>query len=247
MSTLTIEGNTDDAGHSTGGQVMLRNRASGIIGYVALPFSDDVLDRIASLAESQVGTKEDPAGSNNVEYSRWYGIIGPWCAMFVSYVIVKMAGLQFRVSTDKGFAWVPSVVEWAKQHGYWTQTPKRGYLVVFQFGSRPDHVGFVRVTPGAPAPAPTPPAPAPAAPPPDSKAPPFPGRVLVDRRPMMKGSDVWAWQQQMAKRGWRIDVDGVYGDGSRDVAAAFQREKHLEVDGKVGQQTWAAAWDSPVT
>lgn len=30
-------------------------------------------------AQSQIGIKESPAGSNRVKYSRWYGLIGPWC------------------------------------------------------------------------------------------------------------------------------------------------------------------------
>jgi peptidoglycan hydrolase-like protein with peptidoglycan-binding domain len=58
---------------------------------------------------------------------------------------------------------------------------------------------------------------------------------------------VLAWQQQMAFRGWDIDPDGVYGPASEDVAEAFQREKGLTVDGKVGPQTWATSWTAPIT
>jgi murein L,D-transpeptidase YcbB/YkuD len=34
---------------------------------------------------------------------------------------------------------------------------------------------------------------------------------------------------------------------SDDVCRKFQREKGLEVDGKVGPITWRASWTSPIT
>lgn len=55
------------------------------------------------------------------------------------------------------------------------------------------------------------------------------------------------WQQRMADRGWTIGVDGLYGDQTRDVAAAFQSEKGLTRDGLIGEKTWSAAWTAPVT
>jgi len=36
-------------------------------------------------ATTFIGTKESPANSNIVMFSKWYGLIGPWCAMFVTY------------------------------------------------------------------------------------------------------------------------------------------------------------------
>jgi hypothetical protein len=51
-----------------------------------------------------------------------------------------------------------------------------------------------------------------------------------------------AWQERMADRGWTITADGLYGDQTHDVAAAFQAEKGLTVDGLIGYQTWRAAW-----
>ncbi|MFV2172468.1 N-acetylmuramoyl-L-alanine amidase [Actinomadura sp. LOL_016] len=77
-------------------------------------------------------------------------------------------------------------------------------------------------------------------------APRWPGRYLT-QPPMMSGSDVRTWQARMRERGWRLDVDGVYGARSEEVCRAFQREKGLPVDGIVGPATWAAAWTSPVT
>lgn len=76
--------------------------------------------------------------------------------------------------------------------------------------------------------------------------PPWPGRVLT-QPPPLSGEDVRRWQSQMAKRGWRLAVDGVYGERSEEVCRSFQQERGLAVDGSVGAETWRAAWTAPVT
>ena len=55
------------------------------------------------------------------------------------------------------------------------------------------------------------------------------------------------WQAQMRKRGWNINVDGMFSEQTEKVAIAFQREKGLIHDGHVGVATWNAAWTSAVT
>nr|WP_274637078.1 D-alanyl-D-alanine carboxypeptidase family protein [Microbacterium bovistercoris] len=60
-------------------------------------------------------------------------------------------------------------------------------------------------------------------------------------------ADLEKWQQRMHDRGWTISVDGRYGPQTGNVAAAFQKEKHLTVDRLIGPQTWKAAWTEPVT
>ena len=62
-----------------------------------------------------------------------------------------------------------------------------------------------------------------------------------------KHADVRTWQQKMRDRGWSIDVDQIYGQGSEQVCRQFQSEKGLGADGMVGPQTWAATWNAPVT
>ncbi len=74
--------------------------------------------------------------------------------------------------------------------------------------------------------------------------PPWPGRLL---NVVTRGEDMRVWQQQMARRGWRISADGIYGPASREVCMKFQQEKGLAVDGVVGSQTWDAAWTAPTT
>ena len=53
------------------------------------------------VAREYIGTKESPAGSNRVMFSEWYGMIGPWCAMFVTYCFVRSGSKAFV----KGSRW----------------------------------------------------------------------------------------------------------------------------------------------
>jgi peptidoglycan hydrolase-like protein with peptidoglycan-binding domain len=108
---------------------------------------------------------------------------------------------------------------------------------------------------------PTPPTPRPPVPPaPPSAAPAFPlpaGHAFGPRSgPAWQHSGYFSnadragllrWQSQMAKRGWRIGVDGYYGPGTAAVAKAFQIQKHLQPDSLIGVGTWKAAWLSPIT
>lgn len=94
-----------------------------------------------------------------------------------------------------------------------------------------------------------PPRPAPVPTPRPPTAPKWPGRLLkyTPGKPLLRGDDVRTWQGKMRARGWRIDVDGVYGPQSADVCRRFQAEKHIGVDGIVGPETWRTTWTAPVT
>lgn len=89
-----------------------------------------------------------------------------------------------------------------------------------------------------PAPVPTPS--------PGGQAPPF-RRLIELTNPMMSGDDIRQWQQKMKDRGWSITVDGIFGPGSRTTLVAFQRQKGLLADGKLGPKSWAMTWNAPVT
>jgi peptidoglycan hydrolase-like protein with peptidoglycan-binding domain len=56
-----------------------------------------------------------------------------------------------------------------------------------------------------------------------------------------------AWQARMAARGWKITADGLWGSQTEGVLRAFQDEKGLRVDGRLGPKSWAAAWTAEVT
>jgi N-acetylmuramoyl-L-alanine amidase/Putative peptidoglycan binding domain len=66
---------------------------------------------------------------------------------------------------------------------------------------------------------------------------------------MTEDQDTRIWQAQMLARGWsRIGTpDGVYGQKSKAVCEAFQREKGATVSGEVDAHTWALAWTAPIT
>lgn len=71
--------------------------------------------------------------------------------------------------------------------------------------------------------------------------------------------DLATWQARMIERGWNLGptgADGTYGkpgdtEPSRSwtgrVAAGFQQDKGLAVDGLIGPDTWGAAWTAPIT
>lgn len=104
--------------------------------------------------------------------------------------------------------------------------------------------------PGSTAPSqPTPP------PQPTSSAPPFPGRILRLSDPLLHGSDVQTAQNRLIERTWSVGPDGAdgwYGQHTRDTVVAFQRDSSangwpLADDGEVGELTWAALWDRPIS
>ncbi|HEX8004223.1 MAG TPA: CHAP domain-containing protein [Mycobacteriales bacterium] len=56
-----------------------------------------------------------------------------------------------------------------------------------------------------------------------------------------------AYQDRLAKRGWRIAVDGDHGAGTTKVLKAFQQQCGLVADGIGGKNTWNAMWTKPIT
>ena len=56
------------------------------------------------IASAEIGTKENPAGSNKVKYNTWYygravsGKAYPWCMVFVQWVFDR-AGIAVPIKT----------------------------------------------------------------------------------------------------------------------------------------------------
>jgi surface antigen len=102
------------------------------------------------LAAAQIGVAEQPAGSNRVKYSTWYGLAGPWCQMLQNWLHVSL-GMEppgyVAGSVPKGSAYTPACADWFAKRGRWTRTPERGALVYFDFPgdgvNRISHVGVV--------------------------------------------------------------------------------------------------------
>ena len=81
-----------------------------------------------------VGTREDPSGSNNHHFSRWYGFRDKWCQMSVNYIMVK-AGLPPPGGGRKGSAFTAGCAQWYDRRGKFSTTRFRpGCSVYFNFG-----------------------------------------------------------------------------------------------------------------
>lgn len=83
-----------------------------------------------------------------------------------------------------------------------------------------------------------------------SSYPSWPGIYFTLTSPPITSNHVQKWQQQMIYRGWDLNPDGasgVFGERSYEVLKQFQIEKGLEVDGKLGPESWNAAWQLPIT
>jgi hypothetical protein len=68
----------------------------------------------------------------------------------------------------------------------------------------------------------------------------IPRRMLRLTTPYMRGEDVREVQAALARAGYRITADGVFGPHTRRTVIQFQRDKGLMVDGIVGPQVYGA-------
>lgn len=99
-------------------------------------------ERALKVAMTQIGTVENPPGSNIVKYSEWYGLIGPWCAMFVSWCFSHV-GSSFH------YSYVPTIYSDAQEgrNGLsLVREPKPGDLALYSFDATDPlgHVGFYK-------------------------------------------------------------------------------------------------------
>ena len=99
---------------------------------------------VLELARKQLGTTENPPGSNKTKYGRAYGLDGyAWCLMFAWWVLTKC-----DVPIIKS-AYTPTAADWFgdQKRGFTKDTKAEpGDLVFFNFPDSLDriqHVGFV--------------------------------------------------------------------------------------------------------
>jgi hypothetical protein len=97
-------------------------------------------------AISQLGVKESPPDSNNVEYCDWYGMVGPWCAMFTTWSYETSGDSPSFIRAQR-YAYVPYIVGDARANRYGlkvTGDPIPGDLVCYDWGwdGEFDHVGL---------------------------------------------------------------------------------------------------------
>ena len=98
--------------------------------------------KVLAKAISQIGETEHPANSNISKFSKWYGVTGPWCAMFVSWCIDQCGG-KFH------YAYCPFILRDARAGVNGLRIlkasevkPGDGVLYDWEHNGVPDHVGF---------------------------------------------------------------------------------------------------------
>lgn len=104
-------------------------------------------EKALRIGRQYIGTKESPPGSNRVMFSEWYGIIGAWCAMFVTFCFVEAGSKGFK--RGERWAYCPFMLDDARhnrngltlvQRG----TERAGDIALFGFGGVvAKHVGIV--------------------------------------------------------------------------------------------------------
>lgn len=104
---------------------------------------------ILKKAKSYIGTKENPANSNNVKFNTDYyghsvkGSSYPWCCAFV-WDIFRMCNASDLFFGGKKTAHCPDVENYYKKHDQWHSSGKPGDLCLMDFGKRrASHIGIV--------------------------------------------------------------------------------------------------------
>jgi surface antigen len=104
---------------------------------------------VLATARSQLGTCEQPPGSNRTPYGAAYGGDGePWCAKFVWWVFRQSLAAQLIPKA----AFTPAFAKWFQKRGQWGTTPRPGAVVFFDFPGdgvgRISHVALVEAVNG---------------------------------------------------------------------------------------------------
>jgi len=128
--------------------VELVNQAWGMFGgHEPAPDSKGTLRQAAlEQAITQIGVKESPPESNLCKYTDWYGMVGPWCAMFATWAFETKGDSPAFVQGAR-YAYVPYIVS-DGQNGRnglkVTDDPIPGDLVAYDWGwdGTYDHVGI---------------------------------------------------------------------------------------------------------
>ena len=108
-------------------------------------------DKALAEASKYIGVSEEPAGSNKVMFSEWYGMTGPWCAMFVTYCFVAAKSKSFVKGSR--YAYCPYILTDARQNRGMTvvqpDAARSGDIVLYSWNDDgvANHVGLVATPP----------------------------------------------------------------------------------------------------
>ena len=106
-------------------------------------------NHMLELARGELGTKESPAGSNNVKYNQSYygrsvsGSDYAWCAVFIWWLFQQAGAPELYFDGSKT-AYVPTLINWAGKKGLRVDDPQPGDLICFDFNAnqKADHIGI---------------------------------------------------------------------------------------------------------
>lgn len=224
--------------------------------------------KVLSVARSQLGYTERPAGSNRTKYGAAFGMDGyPWCAMFTWWVFRQAHG---NGDLHPEIAWTPGLARWFREQDRFGTTPKVGAVAFFDFPDSVDRIQHVGIVEAIAA---------------DGTLQTIEGNTSSDdhgsqangggvfrrhRKPHLvklygyprytapkpapsftlkrtlheghTGGDVREVQKRLG-----VDDDGVFGPKTKAAVRAFQHRKGLVVDGVVGPRTAAKLglkWDA---
>lgn len=111
------------------------------------------LSKVLELARAELGTTEDPPGSNLTKYGFWYGVDGvPWCVIFLCWLF-NQAGERRAFFGGGKTASCSVLLRWYKEQGLTVpvEDVQKGDIVLLNFNGKgtPDHCGLVEfVLPG---------------------------------------------------------------------------------------------------
>ena len=110
------------------------------------PPPDSLRTKALNKAISQLGVKESPPNSNQTKYTQWYGMVGPWCAMFCTWAF-ETSGDSPAFVQGQRWAYVPYIVSDARNNRNGlsvTNSPIAGDLVCYDWygDGTYDHVGI---------------------------------------------------------------------------------------------------------
>jgi hypothetical protein len=100
---------------------------------------------IIDVAANEIGTKENPPGSNRTKYGEWFDLNGyEWCAIFVSWVYYYASYPLGHIDTDKGYSNCQDGYNHWKTTGELTDTPQIGNIVLYDWNEdgHCDHTGI---------------------------------------------------------------------------------------------------------
>jgi len=103
------------------------------------------MSKIVSIAQSQIGTKEQPSGTNKTKYGKWFGLDGvAWCGIFVSWCYDQAGKPLGRIGFLNGFAGCQTAAAHFKKKGKITTSPVAGDIVFYDWNGdgRYDHTGI---------------------------------------------------------------------------------------------------------